>query len=126
VQKHTDFAPKIFEESIEGLETKSRANDSIAPYFAAELEGLSEHYDMVDNLADMMDSASLQEFSLVKPLMSLFANRPTRLIREDRPAKFSPAHTMLSLFDYVGIHRNSSDFLMALKGTISTSMFRKL
>jgi hypothetical protein len=79
---------------------------------------------MVDNLTDITGSTLQHELSLVKPLISLFANRPTRLIRDDWSAK-SPVQTMLNLSDYVGTHRNPSD-LMAVKGTISTSIFQKL
>ncbi|KAH0565336.1 hypothetical protein GP486_001268 [Trichoglossum hirsutum] len=85
------------EESIAGLETGSRGNSSVTPYFAAEIEGLSECYDMVDSLADIMGSALQHELSLIKPSMSLFANRPTKLVRGDLLTKLSPAQTMSNL-----------------------------
>ncbi|KAH0536881.1 hypothetical protein FGG08_006284 [Glutinoglossum americanum] len=115
-----------FEESIARLETKSRGNDSIAPYFAAEIEGLSQYYDMIGDLACIMSPTLQRKAALVKPLMSLFASRPTKLIREDQSAEFSPSQAMHSLSNYVGTHRSPSDSLMALRGTLPTSVFRKL
>ena len=117
--------PKAFDESISELEAKYQPNDPINPYFADEFEGLHQHYDMAD-VKDMLDSTLQLELSRAGPLMSLFANRPTKLTRVELLARDSPAKIMSNLFNYVGTHRSLSAFLMAIKGAFSLSTFRKL